>query len=132
LDTSASTVHRVRQAWVDQGLEAALSRQSPTGRQDRQLAGCDAVRRRLQRVGRGSGPGRPTWAIRHDLLHRDMAVGRGDRVNHQVVMGINPLNFRTTERRAVGVRHRDIELPAHPQPRAFITGDRVRFQHHAG
>jgi hypothetical protein len=60
-----------------------------------------------------------------------MAVGRRDRVNNQVVMDINPLNFHTTERRAVGVLHRDIELPAHPQPRAFITGDSVRFQPHA-
>jgi hypothetical protein len=33
LDTSASTVHRVRQAFVTQGLEAALVRKHPTGRQ---------------------------------------------------------------------------------------------------
>jgi transposase-like protein len=33
LDTSASTVHRGRQAWVEQGLDAALSRKPPTGRQ---------------------------------------------------------------------------------------------------
>jgi hypothetical protein len=39
LDTSASTVHRVRQAWVEQGMEAALSRQRPTGRQHRRLDG---------------------------------------------------------------------------------------------
>lgn len=32
LETRASTVHRVRQAWVDQGMEAALARQPPTGR----------------------------------------------------------------------------------------------------
>ena len=39
LDTSASTVHRVRQAFVEQGLEAALSRKRPTGRQYRKLDG---------------------------------------------------------------------------------------------
>lgn len=39
LDTSASTVHRVRQAWVEQGIEAALSRRRPTGRQHRKLDG---------------------------------------------------------------------------------------------
>lgn len=39
LDTSASTVHRVRQAFVEQGMEAALSRQRPTGRQYRKLDG---------------------------------------------------------------------------------------------
>jgi transposase len=39
LDTSASTVHRVRQAFVEQGLAAALSRKRPTGRQYRKLDG---------------------------------------------------------------------------------------------
>ena len=39
LDTSASTVHRVRQACVEQGLEAALARKRPTGRQYRKLDG---------------------------------------------------------------------------------------------
>ena len=39
LDTSASTVHRGRQAFVEQGLEAALARKRPTGRQDRQRDG---------------------------------------------------------------------------------------------
>ena len=39
LDTSESTVHRVRQAFVEQGWEAALARQRPTGRQYRKLDG---------------------------------------------------------------------------------------------
>jgi hypothetical protein len=39
LDTSAATVHRVRQACVEQGMEAALSRQRPTGRQYRKRDG---------------------------------------------------------------------------------------------
>ena len=39
LDTSAATVHRVRQAFVAQGLEAAVARKRPTGRQYRKLDG---------------------------------------------------------------------------------------------
>ena len=44
LDTSESTVHRVRQAFVEQGWEAAASRQRPTGRQYRQLDGAQEAR----------------------------------------------------------------------------------------
>ena len=39
LDASESTVHRVRQAFVEQGWEAALARQRPTGRRCRKLDG---------------------------------------------------------------------------------------------
>jgi len=39
LDVSQSTVYRVRQAFVEQGLEAALYRKKPTGRQYRKLDG---------------------------------------------------------------------------------------------
>jgi transposase len=39
LDTSAATVQRVRQAFVTQGLEAAVARQRPTGRQYHKLDG---------------------------------------------------------------------------------------------
>jgi transposase len=39
LDTSPSTVHRVRQTWVERGLEAAVARKRPTGRQYRKLDG---------------------------------------------------------------------------------------------
>lgn len=39
LDTSAATVHRVRQTGVEQGLEAALARKRPIGRQYRKLDG---------------------------------------------------------------------------------------------
>ena len=44
LDTSAATVHRVRQAFVEQGMEAALSRKRPTGRQYRKLDGAQEAR----------------------------------------------------------------------------------------
>jgi len=39
LDSSAATVHRVRQTFVEWGMETALSRQRPTGRQYRTLDG---------------------------------------------------------------------------------------------
>jgi transposase len=39
VETSVATVHRVRQAFVEEGLEAALYRQKPTGRQYRKLDG---------------------------------------------------------------------------------------------
>jgi len=39
LDVSQSTVYRVRQTFVEEGLEAALHRKRPTGRQYRKLDG---------------------------------------------------------------------------------------------
>ena len=39
LDTSAATVHRVRQTCADQGMEVALARKRPTGLQYRKLDG---------------------------------------------------------------------------------------------
>ena len=42
--TSESTVHRGRQAFVEQAWEAALSRQRPTGRQYRKLDGAQEAR----------------------------------------------------------------------------------------
>jgi hypothetical protein len=58
LDTSAATVHRVRQGFVEQGIEAALSRQRPTGRQYRTRDGAQeaqliAVACRAPPAGRG-------------------------------------------------------------------------------
>lgn len=44
LETSLSTVHRVRQAFVEEGLEAALYRKKPTNRQYRRLNGDQEAR----------------------------------------------------------------------------------------
>jgi transposase len=44
LDTSAATVARVRKKFVQQGLEAAVQRQRPTGRQYRKLDGAQEAR----------------------------------------------------------------------------------------
>lgn len=62
LETSASTVHRVRQAWVDQGMEAALARKPPTGRQYRQLDGAQEAQ--LIAVACSAPPeGRARWTL---------------------------------------------------------------------
>jgi transposase len=62
LDTSAATVHRVRQTWVEQGLEAALARQRPTGRQYRKLDGVQEAQ--LIAVASSAPPeGRVRWTL---------------------------------------------------------------------
>jgi transposase len=63
LETSASTVQRVRQAWVDQGLEAALARKPPTGRQYRKLDGAQEAQ--LIAVACSAPPeGRARWTLK--------------------------------------------------------------------
>src|SRR5438477_5510560 len=44
VESSVSTVHRTRQAFVEEGLDAALYRQKPTGRQYRKLDGAQEAR----------------------------------------------------------------------------------------
>jgi transposase len=62
LDTSPSTVHRVRQAWVECGLEAALARKGPTGRQYRKLAGAQEAQ--LLAIACSAPPeGRTRWTF---------------------------------------------------------------------
>jgi hypothetical protein len=46
VDTSQATLHRVRQARVEWGLAAALSRKRPTGRQYHQWDGAQEAQRR--------------------------------------------------------------------------------------
>jgi transposase len=63
LDTSAATVHRVRQAWVEQGLAAALARKRPTGRQYRKLDGVQEAQ--LITVACSTPPeGRGRWTLK--------------------------------------------------------------------
>jgi transposase len=63
VETSESTVHRVRQAFVEESLDAALYRKKPTGRQYRKLDG-----RRLYELAhqspRNFGKKRCTWTLR--------------------------------------------------------------------
>ena len=44
LEVSVATIHRTRQAYVVQGVEGALERQRPTGRQFRKLDGAQEAR----------------------------------------------------------------------------------------
>src|SRR5262249_34762542 len=44
LDVGMTTVHRTRQAYVEQGLEAALERKRPSGRQYRKLDGAQEAK----------------------------------------------------------------------------------------
>jgi hypothetical protein len=86
LDTSAATVHRVRQAFVAPGLEAALSRKRPTGRQYRQLDGHQEAQ--LSAVaGRAPPEGRQRWTL---TLLADKLVDLA------IVDRISPACVRTT------------------------------------
>jgi transposase len=81
-----STVYRVRQAFVEQGVAAALFRKKPTGRQYRKLDGAQEAR--LIALACGAPPeGRRRWTMR--LL--------ADRlVELEVVDAIGPECVRTT------------------------------------
>jgi transposase len=62
VETSLSSVHRVRQAFVEEGLEAALYRKRPTGRQYRKLDGDQEAR--LIAVACSAPPaGRARWTL---------------------------------------------------------------------
>jgi hypothetical protein len=86
LETSVSTVQRVRQAWVAQGLEAALSRKLPTGRQSHKLDGAQEAQ--LIAVACSAPPaGRARWTLK---LLADKLVAL------DIVDTISPECIRTT------------------------------------
>jgi transposase len=63
VDCGASTVYRVRQAFVEEGLMAALLRKKPTGRQYRKLDGAQEAQ--LIALACGTPPdGRRRWTLR--------------------------------------------------------------------
>ena len=63
VECGASTVYRVRQAFVVDGLTAALFRKKPTGRQYRKLDGAQEAR--LIALACGAPPeGRTSWTLR--------------------------------------------------------------------
>ena len=63
LDPSESTVPRVRQALVEQGWEAAASRQRPTGRQYRKLDGAQEAQL-IAFACRAPPTGRARWTLK--------------------------------------------------------------------
>jgi transposase len=63
VECGASTVYRVRQAFVEEGLAAALFRKKPTGRQYRKLDGAQEAH--LIALACSAPPeGRATWTLR--------------------------------------------------------------------
>jgi len=62
LDTSPSTTHRVRQAFVEDGSDDALAGKRPTGRQYRKLDGAREARRIAVACGEAPG-GRARWTL---------------------------------------------------------------------
>ena len=63
LECGVSTVYRVRQAFVEEGLTAALFRKKPTGRQYRKLDGTQEAH--LIALACGTPPeGRTNWTLR--------------------------------------------------------------------
>ncbi len=83
LDTSASTVQRVRQAFVAWGLETAVSWKPPTGRQSRQL---DGTQEAQWMAVTGSAPpeGRRRWT-RKLLTDKRVALDSVDRISPECV-----------------------------------------------
>ena len=94
LDVGLSTVHRVRQAFVAEGLEAALHRRRPTGRQYRKLDGAQEAL--LVALACSPPPeGRQRWTL---TLLADRLV------ELQVVDSISPECVRTTLKKTTSSR----------------------------
>jgi hypothetical protein len=83
LETSTSTVHRVRQAWVEQGMEAALARKPPTGRQYRKLDGAQEAQL-IAVACRAPPAGRARWTLKL-LADKLMALGISDTIGPECV-----------------------------------------------
>jgi transposase len=86
VECGASTGYRVRQAFVEEGLPAALFRKKPTGRQYRKLDGAQEAHRIALACG-APPAGRATWTLR-------LLADR--RVELEVVDAISPECVRTT------------------------------------
>jgi transposase len=83
LDTSPATVHRVRQAWVERGLETALARKPPTGRQYRKLDGVQEAQ--LIAVACSAPPeGRTRWTFKL-LADKAVALEIADTISAECV-----------------------------------------------
>jgi len=93
-DTSLSTIHRVRQAFVEAGLEEALYRKKPTGRQYRKLDG-DQEARLIATACSQAPEGHARWTLR--LLADKL-------VELQVVESISPECVRTTLKKTTSSR----------------------------
>lgn len=94
LDVGLATVHRVRQAYVEDGLDAALHRKKPTGRQYRKLDGEQEAR--LVVLACSAPPeGRCRWTLK--LLAEKL-------VELEVVEAISPECVRATLKKTTSSR----------------------------
>ncbi len=83
VDVGLSTVHRVRQRFVEQGLAAAVARKTAEGRQYRRLDG----EQEAALIALASGPapqGCDRWTLRL-LADRLVALGVVDAISHESV-----------------------------------------------
>jgi len=94
VETSLSNIHRVRQAFVEEGLGAALARQRPTGRQSRKLDGAQEAR--LVALTCSAPPeGRVRWTIQL-LADRLVALESVDAIGRE---GVRTTRKKTTSSR---------------------------------
>jgi len=83
VESSVSTVHRTRQAFVEQGLDAALYSKKPTGRQYRKLDGAQEAR--LVALACSAPPsGRTGWTLQL-LADKLVELKVIDTISHECV-----------------------------------------------
>ena len=93
VETSLSSIHRVRQTFVEEGLDAALARQRPTGRQYRKLDGAQEAR--LVALTCSAPPeGRTRWTLQL-LADRLVALEVVDTIGRE---GVRTTLKKTTSR----------------------------------
>lgn len=85
-DVGTQTIHRVRQRFVEEGLDAALHRRRPTGWRERKLDG--EVEAHLLAVACSTPPiGRKHWSLRL-LADKLVTLGYVDAVSHETVRSV--------------------------------------------
>jgi transposase len=83
LDVSLPTIHRVRQQFVEDGLEAALDRRKPAGARRRKLDGAQEAH--LLAVACGAAPdGQKRWSLRL-LANRLVELEVVEAISHETV-----------------------------------------------
>lgn len=86
LDVGSQTIHRVRQRFVEQGLDAALHRRRPTGWRERKLDG--ETEAHLLALACSAPPtGRKHWSLRL-LADKLVVLGYVDEISHETVRSV--------------------------------------------
>lgn len=86
LDVSSQTIHRVRERFVEEGLDAALHRRRPTGWRARKLDG--ETEAHLLALACSAPPtGRDRWSLRL-LADKLVVLGYVDEVSHETVRSV--------------------------------------------